>query len=458
MNKRALQTVCDFNMLSKGDTVLAAVSGGADSVALLRFLLEVKEEYCLNLAVCHVNHLLRGEDAERDESFVENLCREHSVPFYLKRCDVSSLAKEKGIGFEECGRDVRYSFFSETAASLGENVKIATAHNLGDLCETLIFNIARGTSPKGICSILPVRDNIIRPLIYCGREQIEEYLSYLGQDFCVDKTNFDTDYSRNFIRHQIIPLMKKINPSFDIAAQNLSSLALERQELFDEICDSEYKKVYNGKSLDKNLLSNLNIAVKRGIITRFLRENNVTVQKKLCDDILSLLEEECFCLSVCKNGYLVLKGGKLSFEIREKEEKIPYEFPFSFGSHTLASGNILEISEITSEEFRDIKQNHPHLLTRCVNGDRLDSSFIIRNRKDGDKITIFPRKVTKTLKKLLNESKLNAKERDIIPIIAKGDTVHFVYDIGVDSFLAASENCSKIAFLSLKTKKTESKK
>ena len=453
MNKRALQTVCDFNMLSKGDHVLAAVSGGADSVALLRFLLEIKDEYSLTLSVCHVNHLLRGEDADKDEEFVQNLCKEHSIPFYLKRCDVSSLAKQKGMGFEECARDVRYLFFNETAALLEGNVKIATAHNLGDLCETLIFNIARGTSPKGICSILPVRENIIRPLIHCTRAQIEEYLSLLGQDFCVDQTNFDTDYSRNFIRHEIIPLLNKINPSFDTAALNLSSLALERQDFFDEICDKEYKKVCKENKLCKNLLLNLNIAVRRGIITRFLRENNVTVQKKRCDEILSLLEKESFCLSVCKNGYLVLNDGKLSFQIREKQEKTPYEFAFSYGKHTLASGDVLEISQITGEQFKEIKKNSAHLVKRCVNGDILDSSFIVRSRKDGDKISIFPRKVTKTLKKLLNESKLMEQKRDIIPIISKGDTVYFVYDTAVDSFLAASEKCSKVALFKLNIKK-----
>ena len=160
MNNKVRDTLSRYNMLSMGDKVIAAVSGGADSMALICLLLELKVELGLSLSVCHVNHLLRGKEADRDEEFVENFCQKHSIPFYLLRCDVSKLARENGIGFEECGRNVRYDFFSETAKKLG-GAKIATAHTLSDRCETLIFNLARGTSTTSVSSIAPVRDNII---------------------------------------------------------------------------------------------------------------------------------------------------------------------------------------------------------------------------------------------------------------------------------------------------------
>jgi len=459
MNKTALKTVCDFSMLSMGDCVLAAVSGGADSMALLSFLLDIKDDYKLSLAVCHVNHLLRGDDAMRDEKFVESFCKEHSIDFYLKRCDVSALSRERGLGFEECAREVRYAFFSETAALLGGNVKIATAHNLNDCAETLIFNIARGTSPKGISSIAPVRDNIIRPLIYCTRVQIEDYLKEKNQPFCTDYTNLSDDYSRNFIRHKIIPLLNKINPAFNSAVKNLTTLSREQQEFFDELTQAEYNKLYKDGGIDKKLLLGENIALRRSIITKFLRENNVTVSKKRSDEILSLLEEEQFCYSVCKNGFLVLKDdGILRFKEQEQSCFEPFEFPFSLGEHRLSDDYILKISEISLSDFEDIKKNHKELLKNCIRYDIIDNSFVIRSRKIGDEITIFPRNVTKTLKKLLNESKIDAQKRDIIPIIAQGDKVHFVCSVAVDSLLAVKGKCDKIAYFEvLKNKSGERK-
>ncbi|MBQ8868454.1 MAG: tRNA lysidine(34) synthetase TilS [Oscillospiraceae bacterium] len=447
MNKTALKTIRDYDMLSYGDSVIAAVSGGADSMALLCFLLEIQKELDLSISVCHVNHLLRGEDAERDEQFVRAFCEKHAIPFYLKRCDVSALAKEKGIGFEECGRDVRYAFFNETAGSIGKITKIATAHNLGDCAETLIFNIARGASPAALSSIAPKRDNIIRPLIRCSREQIEGYLADLNQGFRTDKTNSDTAYSRNFIRHKVVPLLKEINPAFESAVLNLTELSREQQSFFSEICDEHYHKIYKNGVLLKDELSKLNIALRRSIIAAFCRENNVVVTKKLTDEVLDALSSESFCISVSDDRVLKCSGGSIEIKKPSKPQKRDFEYAFSLGEHALPDDRRLNIKAINYEEFENLKKNSTNLLKNCLCCDIIEDGFVIRNRRIGDEITLFPRNVTKTLKKLFNESKIEAEKRDIIPVLALGSRVLWAEGVGIDRSVAVKKDSSNIILI-----------
>ncbi len=447
MNKTALKTISHYDMLSCGDSVIAAVSGGADSMALLCFLLEIQKELDLSISVCHVNHLFRGEDAEGDEKFVRDFCNQHSIPFFLKRCDVSSLAKEKGIGFEECGREVRYSFFNETAASIGKNTKIATAHNLGDCAETLIFNITRGASPAALSSIAPKRDNVIRPLIRCSREQIELYLASRGQSYRTDKTNSDTAYSRNFIRHKVTPLLKELNPCFESAILSLTELSREQQAFLSEICDKEYLNVCKDGVLLKDELLKLNIAVKRSIIAKFCRENNVVVTKKLTDEVLEALCSERFCISVSSGKLLKCEGGKIKISEPLKREIRDFEFPFSLSSFALPDGRTLNVKAINYEEFENLKKNSRNLLKNCLCCDIIDDSFVFRNRKAGDEITLFPRNVTKTLKKLFNESKIEAEKRDIIPVLATNSRVLWAEGVGIDRSVAVKKQSRGIILI-----------
>ena len=167
---RVDETVKKYDMLEQGDFVVVGVSGGADSMALLHVLLELKDEFAMNIIACHVNHGIRGETADRDEKFVVEACKRFGVDVRILRTDVPGTAKKMHLGVEECGRRIRYDFFN----SVADDVIIATAHTLSDRSETLLLNIARGASVKGLCSIPAVRGNIVRPLIDCTRAEIEK--------------------------------------------------------------------------------------------------------------------------------------------------------------------------------------------------------------------------------------------------------------------------------------------
>ena len=205
MVEKAKEYIKKYELIQPRDQVILGVSGGADSVALFRVLLSIRDELELKLFVLHVEHGIRGQESIADAEFVEALCAKYGVDFECCNVDAIGTAERDGISVEEAARNIRYSLFEKKARELELNgpVKIAVAHNANDNVETILFQMVRGTGVKGMCGIDPRRDNIIRPLLFASRNDIEEYLVELGQDHRTDSTNFDTTYDRNKIRHNI---------------------------------------------------------------------------------------------------------------------------------------------------------------------------------------------------------------------------------------------------------------
>ena len=218
--------LAEYKMIEKGDAVVAALSGGADSVSLLHALTELSGELGITVSACHVNHHLRGEESDADMHFCEKLCAGLGVELKVLEADVFSM-QQKHESLEECARRVRYDFFADVSAGK----KLATAHNSNDCAETVLLNLMRGTGLKGLCGIPPVRVNIIRPLIFCTRDDVEAYCNSRGLSWVTDKTNLSTDYTRNKIRHIILPEMLKINGSL-FSTMNRMELSLREDSDF----------------------------------------------------------------------------------------------------------------------------------------------------------------------------------------------------------------------------------
>jgi len=215
---------------------LVALSGGADSVALLRHIYATAQG---RVAACHVNHMIRGDEAQRDESFCAALCARLDVPLEIYRIDVPALAAESGRGIEETARDARYAALTQEAQRIGAAV-ILTGHNADDFTETVLFNLTRGAGPAGLCGIPPMRQmcdgvTVHRPLLGVSRAEIEQYLADIGQDFVTDSTNSDTCYSRNLIRAQVIPALRRINPALDTAVARTAALIGEQEDALDTL-------------------------------------------------------------------------------------------------------------------------------------------------------------------------------------------------------------------------------
>lgn len=408
------KTVSRYNMLSKGDTVIIALSGGADSVSLLYALNSLKEKYSLNLKAAHMNHNLRGEEALRDENFCRKICEEKGVELFVKSVDINAVAEKEKISTELAGRNERYKFFGELSEKYG--AKIATAHNADDNVETVVFNLIRGAGLNGLGGIKPVRSNIIRPLIRIERAEIENYLNENSIPFVTDSTNLTDDYTRNKIRHLIVPVMREINPNVagniadgtEVISKINSFVELKANEFVEEI------QVENGYSAER--LKSAPEALRSAVILELIKRHGAAAEKKHITLIESILDFGA--VDLCGNLRAVSKQGVLRFIntenvnilFSEKELKLLMEFDYN--------GKNYSVKEIKSDG-------------ECIKLSVLDKKPVFRTRRAGDKFTLAKRKVTKSLKKLFNELKIPEEKRDSVIVLADDSEVLWIEGVGV---------------------------
>lgn len=406
-----------YNMPLFGRTVAVGVSGGADSMALLHVLLELKDEFAMNIIVCHVNHGIRGETADRDEKFVAEACKRLGVDVRILRADVPGTAKKMHLGVEECGRRIRYDFFN----SVADDVIIATAHTLSDRSETLLLNIARGASVKGLCSIPAVRGNIVRPLIDCTRADIEKYCSDNSIEFVTDETNFEDIYSRNRIRLNVIPELKKLNPSLERAFMRLISNAEEENDFMNGFSREILGKVKLKDGYNARLLNDEHPAVRKRVIFEII--NNETgvapeaVHVEQVDKILQGGRTEIIGDTVVevKNGVMKINP--------QKEEIADWEFDFDSMSAEIPFGKIR--GEIIHRNNLSLKQS---VHNKVLDYDSIVGHSVLRNRRPGDKMKLAGSSCTKTLKKLFNEKHI--ENRNCAAVLADEAGICWVQGLG----------------------------
>ncbi len=272
--------------LSKVDCVIAAVSGGADSVALLLTLNAIKEKYGFSLRACHVNHCLRAEESDGDERFVRMLCRRLDIPLYVRRAEIPKLTR-RHESTEECARRIRYGFFLELNLLYG--AVTATAHTASDNAETVLINILRGTALTGICGIPAVREGLIRPLLSCTREDTEELCRSFGNGYVHDSTNDSDDYVRNRIRHRVIPELKSINPSFETAVARLCESVSYDDKYIENAAAAAKKSCAVSGGYDVKKLAALEESVLRRVTAMILRENGIKVNARAITDVTAII-------------------------------------------------------------------------------------------------------------------------------------------------------------------------
>lgn len=328
-------TIKKYNLISKGDRVLVAVSGGPDSMCLLNVLENIRYSN-FDIAVAHVNHGIRKE-ANAETEYVINFCKERNIPIFAKKVDVIKKAKEEKRGLEEVGRKVRYEFFEKIANKEHFN-KIAIAHNLNDKVETILMNIIRGAGTSGLKGIEPIRDNkYIRPLIEIQRPEIEEYCRENEINPKIDKSNFDNTYTRNKIRNIVIPLLKKeFNPNIVDGINKLSQIAEEEQNYIEVQANKAYKICLEQESQSSNNeinkiilnVKNLNeqdIVIRKKVILMAISKlfgSTKNIEKIHLEDIIKLAQKNVGnkYLLPNKNLKVYINSGKLEFTNETKKK------------------------------------------------------------------------------------------------------------------------------------------
>lgn len=256
LENKILETIKKYNLITSGDTILVAVSGGPDSMCLLDNLLKLKDVLEVKeIVVAHLNHMIRQEAKEETE-YVEEYCNKNNIRCFVKYEDIIKEAKEQKIGTEEAGRKARYDFFEQIASKTNAN-KIAIAHNKNDNVETVFMHMLRGSGISGLTGIKPYREGkYIRPLIKCSRDEIEEYCAKEKLNPKYDKTNNDNTYTRNRIRNELIPYIKKeFNPNIIETIDRLSELILDEENYMQEITVENYNLILENENKDEIVLN-----------------------------------------------------------------------------------------------------------------------------------------------------------------------------------------------------------
>lgn len=418
MNNLVLAAIEKYNMISTGDRVVVALSGGADSVSLLDALCSLKEKYNLTIYAAHLNHNLRGEEAERDENFCKILCKNYEVELFIKSIDIHTLANEQKISEELCGRNERYKFFDELSVRL--NAKIATAHSASDNAETLIYNIARGSSVRGLSAIPPKRGRIIRPLIEVSRAQIEEYCKQKGLAFVTDSTNLTDDYTRNRIRHIVMGTLRDINPQLEQSVSQLSESAREVTDYLNKQAQAALDKCKTQFGFSCKMLLQLDTAVlKHSLVLLCERTAKLTPEHRHIELMIKILNNGG-AVNLSSKFIAVSKQGIFRIiSVNDNEEFKPVSVSENFSINY--NGKIYSIT----------KQNSNKENKNSVSIDSIDKGAVFRTRKEGDKFTYPQRKVTKPLRKVLNEMKIPSEQRDNLLVLAIDNTILWCENIGV---------------------------
>lgn len=437
VSAKFLETARIHSMFSNVDNVVVGFSGGADSVCLLHLLHKFQKEFSYNLVAVHVNHGIRGEEADRDALFADAFCKERGILFKLVEIDCVSLANEGNISLEEAGRNARYQAFNKLCSPYS---KIATAHNQNDNAETLIFNLSRGASLKGACGIPYVRNNIIRPLLNCSRDEIEGYCKENGLSFVTDSTNLSDEYNRNKIRHNILPVMKELNSDYLNKITQFCNDCADVNEFLEGYCEIQFQKAkIKENCYDAKFIYSLNKAVgTRVLLLAFSKFSHQTLNRFQISSLYNLL---------IKGGRFQIKGqifaevkqGKLRFfdlcQSENNQENIYVSLPFNVSFNGF---------DIKAEYIENSNNVNNLSLDNLIDWDKIVGDLWLRNRVSGDKITLRKRNVTKTLKKLFCEANVPIEIRDNIPVLCDETGVVWVYGFGVDKRCEVTSNSDNI--------------
>lgn len=446
MNHRVIEFIEKYGMLAPCDHVVAGVSGGADSLALLHFL-RFGCGMKLRLTAVHLNHLLRGEESLRDQRHVEAVCKAWDVELIVRQADIAALAKQSGLGLEEAGREERYRLFREIA---GEHGKIATAHTLSDSCETLVFQLARGTGLKGLCGIPPVRGQIVRPFLCVTRAEVEQYCREHQIEYITDSSNEQDLYARNRIRHQIMPKLRELNPRAETAIGQLLITLQEDENCLERLAAENEQYCRQGAGI---LLERLAAepAVRKRVLMRWLRENQIDYDFQTIDRICVIAAEGHGKLNLCGNVFCEAKEGLLS--LTAPKAPFPYfEFPLEFQTCHMPSGADYSFFEVDRDAFLRIQELFKNSTYNYIDSYKIIGKLRIRQRQNGDKIRIFPRNITKSIKKLCQEAKISPQMREKIFLICDERGIIYVEGLGVASRVAADETTTR--YLMIKKERT----
>ncbi len=447
-------------LLNNHQKLIIGISGGIDSVTLLDILLHLRKIYTIEVILAHVNYRLRGQESDNDEKFVRELAVRHGLPCFIHTAETKKLQRETKQTLQETARNIRYSFFDNLKKSLKAD-RIVTAHTADDNAETMLLNLFRGSGLEGMTGIPVCRGDIIRPLLCVTRKEIVEYGKSRKLKFREDSSNKKDDYTRNFVRHKIVPaITKRINPS-------LAETLLETSEIFDANAH------YVNKEIDSFFP---NIVDKQDDLYRIsvhpIQKEDLFIQQMIAHRILSFIGCEPSFRAI--NSLLDLlenqKGKRfeiskewdaerLEHEILITKKINPKEFSFSLNNEgTIAAENF--IFSIKKSPVPGNKAHH-HPSIEYVDASRVHFPIVVRSWCHGDAFVPLGMKGTKKLSDFFADQKLSSKDKKTIPVIESGSNIMWIAGYRLDDrfkLTQKTKNAYQLTITALNGKKNSNRK
>jgi len=434
-------TIKQYNMLTRGDGVVVGLSGGVDSVVLLTVLIALRAELELSVFAVHVNHNLRSA-ARHDEEFVRLLCEERDIPLFVCKADVKDFAKAQKKSIEEAGRKLRYNFLQQGLEKFGAH-KIATGHHAGDNAETVLLNLFRGAGLTGLCGMPPVNGQVIRPLLEVRREDIEAYAKENGLHFVTDATNAESDYSRNYVRNKIIPVITEHFGDSVTATIARNALGMRPEDaLLSSSATEALRKITSSNVLQvcesmspafdtSKILLQIDglLALPPALTGRVIRQAIAILRgEQALSDIQSTHIQSILEIAQGRSGREVSLPGFIAgreyanivMQLSDKKPDTGFCYPLTPGTPVYVH---LKSITLTMKS----PQKKPFYCTHSFNYDKVDNVLELRTRRPGDKI-VLEGVGTKKLQDYFTDTKTPKSERDRIPLLADGSNVLWIMD------------------------------
>src|SRR6266566_5285902 len=450
--QRVTRYIRRHKLLNPGDRVGVAVSGGADSVVLLRLIMELRTELGVVLSVVHFNHKLRGLEADADEQFVAELASQNKLEFHRESGDVTAYSAAKHLSLETAAREMRYGFFNQLLAE-GRGNRVATAHTLDDQTETVLLRVVRGAGTRGLAGIYPqlsvsssqfsvdgqasvagrqqVCSSIVRPLLGVRRKELEAYLIAEGQSWREDSSNRDLRHARNRVRHGILPrLERNLNPAVREILAEAAEIARAEEEYWNaevgRILEAAGRRLRDtGATVGLRSFAGLPLALQRRLARAAAENFGLRLEFRHVEEILELISNGCPGKAALPDGWMAsIDKGELKFEpapqISESIHDYRYLLPVPGKVPVPETGTLFEAMLISAEKR-----------AACNAENLLDSGaaageLTVRNWRPGDRFWPAHTKAPKKVKELLQEKHVTGEERKLWPVIVSGDEIVWV--------------------------------
>jgi tRNA(Ile)-lysidine synthase len=456
MIEKVLSTIGKHKLIEPGQLILVGISGGPDSVCLLHVLHSLAERLQIKLHAVHVNHMLRGDEAEADRAYVEDLCLRLHIPLNTVAANIRELAADRGLSLEEAGREARYEAFERLAQRLGA-ARIAVAHNRNDQAETLLMRLIRGTGLEGLKGMEVLRGNIIRPLLEIDRSEIELYCDVKRLQPRIDRSNLECVYTRNKIRLQLIPTINSLFGTDVVESLNkLACIVKDENEYLEEQAMLLFKNSMAGQktgsiSLRLELLQGYHPALQKRILryaVKKLRGHLKEIENVHVESLLELMNGRTGAEVHLPGGMRAKKSyHELKFTLQQEETPGPFETSLVIPGTTIVGDAGAEFHSSTANTAKDIEQYtnmRYNANIQYFDLEKLGSSVWVRNRRNGDVFRPLKSNGTRKLKEFLIDSKVPREERDGIPLVAVGHEIVWIVGFKISDKFKVTDHTKTI--------------